>query len=156
MNKEYCCDLKELFGIFEEELSASDILSAKVLSEISSDIMKYRMELGMTQKEFAKFMDVSQGMVSKWEGEDYNFSIKTLANIAAKLNLELSVRMKSTVMIKSVESIQKFKRFTSTEKPLFVINNSNHCNPSNHHAIRYAGYIEPLKIRQEGTECCSM
>lgn len=51
MNKEYCCDLKELFGIFEEELSAPDILSAKVLSEISSDIMKCRMELGMTQKE---------------------------------------------------------------------------------------------------------
>lgn len=49
----------------------------------------------MTQNEFAKYLGVSQGMVSKWEGGDYNFSIKTLAEIAERLNMELAVELDS-------------------------------------------------------------
>ncbi|MCH5279935.1 MAG: helix-turn-helix transcriptional regulator [Lachnospiraceae bacterium] len=30
--------------------------------------------MGMTQLEFAKHMGVSQGMVSKWESREYNFT----------------------------------------------------------------------------------
>ena len=42
----------------------------------------------MTQKEFAKKLNVSQGMVSKWESEDYNFTIESLAQIAEKIRIE--------------------------------------------------------------------
>lgn len=49
----------------------------------------------MTQKEFAKHIKVSQGMISKWEGGDYNFSIKSLAEFAEKLDMELYVNLKS-------------------------------------------------------------
>lgn len=146
MNQDYCCDLKDLLNIFEERLSASDILSAKVLSEISSNIVKCRIELGMTQKEFAQYMNVSQGMVSKWESEDYNFSIKALADIAVKLNLELSVRMQKEKIVKNMEDSRQFRGFTSTERPLFVINNCSGGCKSNRQIIRYMDHSDILKI----------
>ena len=93
MENKQCGSLKDLISIFDDNLSASDILSAKVLSKVSSIIVNSRIKLGMTQKEFAQYMNVSQGMVSKWESADYNFSLKTLSEIAAKLNLDLDVHM---------------------------------------------------------------
>jgi transcriptional regulator with XRE-family HTH domain len=49
--------------------------------------------MGMTQKEFADYMGVTQGMVSKWESREYNFTIKSLNEICQKLNLELYVSL---------------------------------------------------------------
>ena len=48
----------------------------------------------MTQKEFAEHVQVSQAMVSKWEGGDYNFSIKSLAELAEKLDMDLHIALK--------------------------------------------------------------
>ncbi len=48
----------------------------------------------MTQKEFAEFMGVTQGMVSKWESREYNFTIKSLNEICEKLGLDCSVEVK--------------------------------------------------------------
>ena len=47
----------------------------------------------MTQKEFADYMGVTQGMVSKWESREYNFTIKSLNEICQKLGLSLSMTM---------------------------------------------------------------
>ena len=85
--------LSDLLELFEEDVAISDITASRTLGNISASIVKKRLELNMTQKEFAAYMSVSQGMVSKWEGGDYNFSIKTLADIAEKLDMELMVSM---------------------------------------------------------------
>ena len=69
-------------GIKPEKLE-----SEKALALISAKIYLRRKELGMDQKEFAKLMGVSQSMISKWESEEYNFSIETLVNICIKLDL---------------------------------------------------------------------
>ena len=45
----------------------------------------------MTQQEFAEYMGVSQGMVSKWESREYNFTIRSLNEICQKLALDFSV-----------------------------------------------------------------
>lgn len=61
----------------------------------------------MTQKEFADHMCVSQGMVSKWESGDYNFTIRTLADIAEKLDMDLTVKLvpnKRTVQVKHIQN----------------------------------------------------
>lgn len=60
-----------------------NVLCAKV----SANILKKRIQSGKTQKEFAKYMGVSQGMVSKWESGNYNFTIKAIAEIFDKLNI---------------------------------------------------------------------
>ncbi len=73
-----------------QNLTRTEIDIATTLARISADIELKRYELGMTQKEFAKYMDVSQGMVSKWESGEYNFSIETLFNICNRLGLIFS------------------------------------------------------------------
>ena len=45
--------------------------SIKELAKISAKIEMKRNELGMNQKEFARMMNVSQGMVSKWKSGEY-------------------------------------------------------------------------------------
>ena len=70
-----------------ENLDKNEIENIKQLSLISARIELKRKEMKMGQKEFAKYMGVSQGMVSKWESGEYNFTITTLHDICKKLNL---------------------------------------------------------------------
>lgn len=74
-----------------EGLSESEVKTIVELAKISAQIERCRLEMDMTQKEFAEYMGVTQGMVSKWEGREYNFTVKALNDICQKLHLELSI-----------------------------------------------------------------
>lgn len=76
-----------------EGLSDAEVKTTVELAKISARIERCRIEMGMTQKEFAEYMGVTQGMVSKWESREYNFTIKTLNEICQKVNLKLSVSL---------------------------------------------------------------
>lgn len=76
-----------------EGLSDAEVKTIVELAKISARIERCRIEMGMTQLEFAKYMGVSQGMVSKWESREYNFTIKTLNEICQKLDLKFSVEL---------------------------------------------------------------
>lgn len=76
-----------------EGFSEAEVKTMVELAKISARIERCRIEMGMTQQEFAEYMGVSQGMVSKWESREYNFTIKTLNEICQKIDLELSVRL---------------------------------------------------------------
>lgn len=76
-----------------EGLTDAEVKTIVELAKISARIERCRMEMGMTQLEFAKYMGVSQGMVSKWESREYNFTIRTLNEICQKLDLEFSVEL---------------------------------------------------------------
>lgn len=89
--------LDKLLGLLSEKLTLADVLSAKLLAQISGKIAEKRLELNMNQTEFAQYMGVTQGMISKWECSDYNFTIKTLAKIAEKLNLNLDLTFDNNV-----------------------------------------------------------
>lgn len=69
-------------------LTSAELKSIVELAQISAKIERRRIEMGMTQAEFAKFMGVSQGMVSKWESRGYNFTVKSLNEICEKIGLE--------------------------------------------------------------------
>lgn len=94
MGKENVVGLDELFQLFDDKLTLADINASKYLGKISAAIVQKRIELKMTQKEFAGYVDVSQSMVSKWESGDYNFTVKGLAELAEKLNMELYINFK--------------------------------------------------------------
>lgn len=85
----------------------------RVCAGISVEIEMARMNLGMNQKEFAKFMGVSQGMISKWESGDYNFTIEALARIGSKLGrsvesfLATKETSKYTLYTKADDSLKK-------------------------------------------------
>ena len=84
----------EIFDFMSDYLSKSDIYAAKTIAKISMFILKYRQEVNMTQKEFAKKMGVTQAMVSKWESSEYNFTIETIAHICEKLNTTFDIEFK--------------------------------------------------------------
>lgn len=83
----------ELFKTLTASMSEADIKSAMVISDISSKIEIERCKRGLTQKQFAEFMGVTQGMVSKWESGDYNFTVESIANIFDKLNLDFEFKI---------------------------------------------------------------
>ena len=90
MGNEYSCNIAELLDLFSESLSPADVLTSKLMAQISGAITKERMKLSMNQTEFAKYVSATQSQVSRWEHGDYNFSIRKIAEIAVKLNLDVN------------------------------------------------------------------
>lgn len=123
MNK-YCANLKDVLELFEDDLSEADIVSSKLLSSISSAIVKSRVDMGKTQKEFAEHMHVSQSMVSKWESADYNFSVKALAEIASKLELDISLKLYKPKIVE-INPDLNIKNIYSTMPEDFSVMQSN-------------------------------
>ena len=76
-------------------ISKEKLMIEKELSIIGARINLKRIELGMDQKEFAKFMGVSQGLVSRWESGSYNFTIANLVAICQKIDMDLQISMTS-------------------------------------------------------------
>lgn len=87
--------IDSLIETLAEGLSVASINAVRLLSHISFTITKTRIEKKMKQKEFADFMGVSQGMISKWESGDYNFTIKQLCQICDKLEITPYLEFKS-------------------------------------------------------------
>ena len=137
----YSADLKDLLSMFEEHLSVADLTASRLLSGLSSTIVKNRIDMGITQKEFAEYMGVSQSMVSKWESADYNFSVKALAEIASKLDLDITVRMyKSKIVEMSSESNIRSACISEPEKFRVIRNNQENEMPQKKKKIIY--YME--------------
>ncbi len=78
----------------KEGFSAAEVKAMTTLAKLSACIELRRRDMGMTQKEFADYLGVTQGMVSRWEGREYNFTIKTLVEICEKCDMELSIDVK--------------------------------------------------------------
>ena len=91
MNNKYSCTVSDLFDMFADSLKPEDVLTSKLISQISSAITEERLKRGLNQSEFAQLIHVSQPLVSRWEHGEYNFSLKKLAEIAVKLNLDVSI-----------------------------------------------------------------
>mgnify|MGYP000867197923 CR=1 FL=1 len=85
----------EFFDNLDEEL-INQIELESILVDIASNIINYRVENGLTQKELAEELEISQAMVSKIESGDYNPSVEFLFNISKKLGLNLVVELKKT------------------------------------------------------------
>ena len=92
--KEKNSSISKLLDLFDEYIDEDDIMSSQILSQISTEIVKYRIKNKMTQKKFADFLNISQSMVSKIESEDYNFTIKQLVKLSNKMNLYFEVILK--------------------------------------------------------------
>ena len=107
-----------------EGLTKSEIKSIIELAKISARLEMKRLDLGMTQKEFAQFMGVSQGMISKWESRDYNFTITTLNEICEKIGLVFDPLIREAeesdfkqikFREKTKKQIQKINKYTTED-----------------------------------------
>lgn len=85
--------LPEAPSLFDD-LSEEDRNFNRAMVEIALAIKNERIFRGLTQKEFADFLEVKQTQVSRWESGDHNFTTSTLYAICDKLNLELEINIK--------------------------------------------------------------
>lgn len=81
--------LHDLISAITEGIPEEGLAFILMSTVISVAIATKRVDMGMTQKEFSEYMGVSQAMVSKWESGEANFTLKTLAQIAVKLGIDV-------------------------------------------------------------------
>lgn len=79
----------ELTKLLEEYFTPAEILANKQMGIISTNLEMLRHDKNMTQAQFADFLGVSQPMVARWESGEYNFTVRVLAQICAKLNITM-------------------------------------------------------------------
>lgn len=95
-----------------EGFSEAEVKTTVELAKISAKIERCRLDLGMTQNEFADYMGVTQAMVSKWESREYNFTIRSLNEICHKLGVTLSMNIESQ-SIKNSYGTNKWNKETT-------------------------------------------
>ena len=93
MSRDVGVPISELLEVLSDGMSEAEILLAKVLGEISAQISSERIRRGLSQKEFAALMGTTQATISKLESGDQNFTVKKLAELACKLDLDLQIRL---------------------------------------------------------------
>lgn len=93
MNENLKCGIGDLLSLFNEKLDSAEILSSKLMAQVSSIITSERLRLHMNQKDFATYIGASQSQISRWEHGDYNFSIRKISEVASKLDLDVNISM---------------------------------------------------------------
>ena len=103
-------DIKDVLELFRETVSPEEIISATLNAKISSDIARIRIAKGLSQKDFAQLIGVSQGRVSRLESGTDNYTIGTLAKIVAACNLNIHISISDPEMTpKSVTVLNDVK-----------------------------------------------
>ncbi len=75
----------EIFTDTDEETKQEFELS-NILVDIACKIINYRLDNGITQKDLAEKLNITQAMVSKLESGEYNPSVEFLFKISKKLD----------------------------------------------------------------------
>lgn len=115
MNKKYSRTMEDLLEMFSDTLEPADVLTSKLMAQISSSITKERLRLHMSQDKFADYIGVGQSLVSRWEHGNYNFSIRKLSEIAVKLNLDVNLSINP-----HTEELQEIRSNSSTGAKVIV------------------------------------
>ena len=98
-------NLNDFLETVAEQLSDADLLSIKLMGKISDAFTQKRLTQGLTQKEFAEELGVTQASVSKWESGEYNLSIQKLAEISDKMDLDIDITLRDFREKSDVENI---------------------------------------------------
>jgi len=83
-------DLKN--ELFESEEVKEEYDKLNVMYEIKKQIIRYRIENNLTQKELADRIGTKQSAISRLENDDYNPSVEFLNKVAHALGKKLEIR----------------------------------------------------------------
>jgi len=83
-------DLKS--ELFESEEVKEEYDKLNVMYEIKKQIIRYRIENNLTQKELADRIGTKQSAISRLENDDYNPSVEFLDKVAHALGKKLEIR----------------------------------------------------------------
>lgn len=82
-------NLEALFSALSDGLSAEEFQLSVLQGQIAAEIAMQRQKLGLSQKELAARLGVTQGLVSRWEKGETNFTLSKLVEIASALELKM-------------------------------------------------------------------
>ena len=72
-----------------DEFTDDERKTADLIAAIAVSIQQQRCAQGLSQKDLADLLGVSQAMVSQWENGEENYTAATLAKISSALGLPL-------------------------------------------------------------------
>ncbi len=96
-------DSKPLFA----ELTSKERTLNKIKASIASAFMRRRITMEMNQKSFAAYLGITQGMVSKIESGECNFTIERIVDLCDKLDLKFEPTIKEKSCAQNI-LLQKF------------------------------------------------
>lgn len=149
MSKKYSCSIEDLLDLFEDSISPADVLASKMMSQISAAITKERLKLSMNQQDFASHIGATQSLVSRWEHGDYNFSIRKIAEIASKLNLDINISMVNLSAYKTMEDYEGFSSYMSSNIVYYPEKKKNQSNNSTYTGTKYSKVIKLNNKKEE-------
>ena len=82
-------NFEKLLTSLTENISDEELLLSTLQSDIAATITSTRNAKGLSQKDLADALDVSQSLVSRWESGDANFTLQTLVKIAMTLDIKM-------------------------------------------------------------------
>ena len=118
-------DIYDLLSTLASNLSSEELMFVDIASDLAAQIAARRIDLGLTQAELAEKMGKKQGTISKWESGDCNFQLKTLIEIAQKLDLPLTVSFKpakptaEVYWISSISEVMLTKKYATADVASF-------------------------------------
>lgn len=113
----------ELLSSLSTNLDAEELLFAGLQGLIAAEISMRRQDMGLSQQQLADRMGVSQGLISKWEAGETNFTLQTLVRIAAQLDISMQspyvskVETPSTNATPNIIPISSAKGWKSAKSP---------------------------------------
>lgn len=136
----------------EEDTSKIDeiIEYEEILFEISNSLKKYRKDHKLTQKQFAKLLDMDQVMISKLESGNYNPTFKQVYKISRKLTNSVDLFLDILGDI-----IDNFNQIYKTTYEC-TLKNEKYNNKESEKVIYMEDYtFYNLKGEEYGTEKCT-
>jgi len=82
---------EDLINEFANEKTKKLFHLDSILCSISIKILNYRINEGLTQKEFSEKLGIKQTKLSKLESGEYNYTIKILWEISQKTGLNFEI-----------------------------------------------------------------
>mgnify|MGYP003420627153 CR=1 FL=1 len=108
-------------GLFDC-LNETEKKQGKLRGMISAAIENKRYELGMTQKQFAEHLGITQGMVSKLESSENNISVDKLIELFENLDIKYKIEIDEKVCINN--SSTKVKGIEYFSSGVFIFDES--------------------------------
>ncbi len=77
-----------------DNTEACEALLKQLKIQVSQVLIKKRMDMKLSQAEFAKYIGTTQSQISRWESGECNFSLQQIAMIATSLDYDVTLRIR--------------------------------------------------------------
>lgn len=74
-------------GWLTKSIPMKDLIVEKTLAVLGAELQLKRVKLGLSRKQFAKYLGVPKRHVVKWERYDYDFTVSELITLCCQLNI---------------------------------------------------------------------